>query len=224
MNATERQQFFKQAMLVGWAMFTLVLIFCIVILVAQMISQGKSPLDVALLEDGAFPQEDPAALDTSPRSIDVSLYFAGGDGRLLVSEARRIEYSDSVVENCRKVLDSLIDGPRDNILHPVLSKSTRVRGVYLLDDSELVVDFSRELEMEHPPSASAEALMVYGVVNSLVQDVLAESSGKIVKKVRFLFEGSPPNESFPAHIDLSEPIWPDTQWIAPTGAAIATAG
>src|SRR5690606_7496692 len=97
MNAAERQQFFQKALLIAWGMFTLVLISCIVFLVAQMISQGKSPLDLAILEDGTIPQQDPAQAASAVRSVDVTLYFAASDGRLLVPETRRIDYDDSLV-------------------------------------------------------------------------------------------------------------------------------
>ena len=223
MNASERHQFFQRALLIAWGMFTLVLVFCIVFLVAQMISQGKSPLDVAILEEGGILPDDTADVDNSARSVDITLYFAASDGRLLVPEMRRIEFDDSLVENCHRVLNALIDGPRD-ILHPIMSRSTRIRGVFLLKDGELVVDFSRELELEHPRSASAELLFVYGVVDSLTQNVLVDASGASVKKVRFVFEGSPPTESFPAHFDLTDPIWPDPQWIAPATGASAAQG
>jgi hypothetical protein len=214
MNGIERQQFFKQALLVAWGMFTLVLIFSIVFLVAQMISQGKSPLDVAILEEGGLPPREPPP-GSAVGTIDATLYFASSDGRLLVPETRHVEYTGSTVENCRNVLAALIDGPRD-ILHPIVSRSAKVRGVYLLAGGELVVDFSHEVELDHPRSASAEALLVYGVVNSLTQEKIAGPQDVPVKKVRFLFAGSPPTESFPAHIDLSESIAPDPQWIAPS--------
>lgn len=218
MNAAERQQFFQRALLIGWGMFTLVLIFCIVFLVAQMISQGKSPLDLAIFEEGGIPEEESAEAVATMQSVDVALYFAASDGRLLVPETRRIEYQDSLVENCHRVLDALIDGPRD-ILNPIMSRSTRIRGVYLMGDGELVVDFSKDLELEHPRSASAESLFVYGVVQSLTQEALTDSEGNTVKKVRFVLEGSPPTEGFPAHIDLNDPIWPDAEWIATTAPA-----
>lgn len=221
MNAHERQQFFYKALLIAWGMFTLVLVFCIVFLVAQMISQGKSPLDLAILEDGSIPAGDENDGVAAVRSVDVTLYFAASDGRLLVPETRRIDYDDSLVENCRKILNALVDGPRD-ILHPIMAPTTKIRGVYLMGDGELVVDFSRELELGHPKSASAELLFVYGVVNSLTQDALTTAPGTGIKKVRFILEGSPPTEGFPAHIDLTEPVWPDASWIAPT-AAPATA-
>lgn len=218
MNAAERQQFFQRALLIAWGMMTLVLVFCIVFLVAQMISQGKSPLDLAILEGAGIPQDDSSDIDAGVRSVDVTLYFAASDGRRLMPETRRLDYDTSLIQNCRKVLAALVDGPRD-ILHPIMSRSTKVRGVYLLDGGELVVDFSRELELDHPRSASAELLFVYGVVNTLTQDALAQYSRESIKKVRFVFEGSPPTDSFPSHIDLSDPVWPDPQWLAPAAGA-----
>jgi hypothetical protein len=148
--------------------------------------------------------------------MEVLLYFADEDGRLLVPETRRIEYRDSTVENCRQVLEAVIEGSREG-LAPVVSEATRVRALYLLDGGELVVDLSRELELGQPKSASSEALMIYGIVNALTQPALRSPSEKDagVRRVRFLFEGSPPHESFPAHLDLGQPVGPDHRWILP---------
>jgi len=144
---------------------------------------------------------------------EILLYFASPKGAALVAEPRRIELSERTVENCRKILAALIEGPRD-LLAPVLSPSTSVRGLYLLPGGELVIDFSRELEMGHIRSASAELLMVHAIVASLTQPGINTRAGERVGSVRFLFAGSPPTGAFPSHIDLSEAITPDLNWIS----------
>jgi len=110
----------------------------------------------------------------------------------------------------------LIQGPRD-ILTPILPAATKIRALYLLDSGELVIDFSRELQSEHArfKSASLESLMIYGVVNTLMQSVLQSKTDPPIRQVRFLVEGSPPQEVFPSHIDLSEPVKADPRWSAP---------
>ena len=68
-----------------------------------------------------------------------------------------------------------------------------MRGIYLLEDGELVVDFSGEIVSEHLrfSSAAMECLMIYGVVNTLTQDALRGPEDLPVRRVRFLFEGRP---------------------------------
>lgn len=192
-------------------MATLVLLFCVVFLVYEMFQRGQDPLDVALIR----PVSQPLAQDDeNPKTTrEIQLYFTDGQSMALTPENRRIEFTDSTVENSRRALEALIEGPRD-LLAPVLPPTTKIRGLYLLDKGELVVDFSRDLEAGHIKSASAELLMVHGIVASLAQPALKGRQEPPVRTVRFLFEGSPPQETFPAHIDLSEPVAPDGRWLS----------
>ena len=91
-----------------------------------------------------------------------------------------------------------------------------MRSLYLLEGGELVMDFSIQLELEarKRKSASLEALMVYGIANTLTQPDVKGADEPAVSTVRFLIEGSAPRESFPAHVDLSGPVAPDTGWLA----------
>ena len=91
--------------------------------------------------------------------------------------------------------------------------SAKVRAVYLLPDGELVVDFSYELAQDHQKSTSAEALLVYGVANTLTQAAVKGEREQAVRTVRFLVEGSTPHEWFECHLDLSEAVAPNPRWI-----------
>lgn len=192
-----------------WAMATLVLIFCVGLLVYEMVQQGQEPLRLGL---GKAPVPLPATADQdSVTTRRVQLYFANPASTVLQSESRRIQFSEYTVENCRQVLQALIEGPRES-LTPILPPATKIRGIYLLADGELVIDFSRELEAGQIRSATAEFLMVQGIVASITQQALAGRRGPRVHRVRFLFEGSPSQDTFPSHIDLSEPVAPDKSW------------
>ena len=195
-----------------WGLATLVLLFCVVLLAYEMVRQGKDPLASLKKEPVAVPPAIQTGEPTAKK--DVTLFFADAEGRRLVAETAAIDASDSTVENCRKALEGLIRGPRD-ILTPILPQSTKVRGLFLLEDGELVVDFSMELEVEFKKikSASSEALMAYGVVNTLTQPALKGAAEGAVAKLRFLIEGATPRESFPAHLDVSKPLYPVPEWI-----------
>lgn len=215
MKPAERRAFLKQVVFVTWAMVTLTLLFCVGLLVNQMIQRGQNPLDVVEPAPVPLPiSQEPA--ETRPTE-EVLVYFTDGDERYLVPEPRSIPFSDQTVENCRSALTALIEGPRDNgAMRPVLSETTKFRALYLLEDGELVIDFSRELIVEHKriQSAAMESLMVYGVVQTLTQAALKGPKDAEVKTVRFLVEGARPRDSFPAHIDVSEPFAPDRRWVA----------
>lgn len=215
MKAAERRAYFRQVLLVTWGMVTFVLVFCVAILVYEMIQKGHNPLQ--LVEEAEAPPRYPSETAASPATQEILLYFADREGRGLMPEPCRISFSEYTVQNCRQALETLIRGPRErDMFCPIISEATKVRALYLLDEGELVIDFSRELVMEHKDlkSASLEALMIYAIVQTLSQGTLKGPADEQVRRVRFLVEGAPPRESFPAHIDVSEPIAPDRQWLA----------
>ncbi len=223
MSREGRRRIFQNLLLSIWAMVTLVLFFCVLLLVYEMIQTGTDPLAMvrsASLSDsvreaeeaGGAAESEPVAPLKAQR--EVTLYFANPEGTVLVPEVHTVAWSASTVENCRTILQALIAGPRD-LLTPVLSADTQVRALYLLENGELVVDFSREVLAAHArfKSASLEALMAYAVVNTVAQQVLWDAEKISVQRVRFLFEGAPPQEIFPGHIDLSAPLQPDLAWV-----------
>jgi spore germination protein GerM len=215
MNAKDRSTVFRNLMLSMWGLLTLVLLFSVFLLVNEMVKAGRDPLSALRSAP------EPAASETVPRmsetglgTREITLCFASSDGWVLVPQRYNIEYTDSTVENCRTALHALIAGPRD-VLSPILPSNVKVRALYLLDEGELVVDLSREIIATHTrfKSASLEALMVYGIVNTLTQAALQVSSDPAVRQLRFLFEGAPPPDSFPGHIDLNEAVRPDMRWV-----------
>lgn len=215
MKAPERHAYFRQVLLVTWGMVTLVLLFCVAILIYEMIQRGQNPLDIVEMPS---PSESPRPLEAlaSGATEEVLLYFASAEGRGLAPESCRIPFSNETVDNCRQALVALIRGPRErDLYHPILSEATGVRALYLLEGGELVIDFSRELVVAHKnmKSTSLEALMVYGIVQTLTQMALKGPGDESVQHVRFLVEGAPPRDTFPAHLDVSEPVAPDRQWL-----------
>ncbi|MCC6143898.1 MAG: GerMN domain-containing protein [Candidatus Hydrogenedentes bacterium] len=217
MNPETQNEVIRKLFLSIWAMVTLILLFCVILLANEMIRQGQDPLGLlqgdAPAETPTGPAPPPTPTTTGQR--EVQLYFGSEDGAALVSERRRLVLTEATAENCRIAIQELIAGPRD--LHSaILPASAKVRAIYLLDSGELVVDLSRELLAEHSKfkSAALEGLMFYGIVDTVVQKGLVGEDGKSVKQVRFLIEGLPPQEAFPAHLDLSQPLSPDRRWIA----------
>ena len=225
MKRPARNDLLQKLLLSVWAFFTMVLLFCVVLLVNQMLESGHSPLGAiqTAVAGGANPEPQPRAASISD-TREVALYFATEDALMLAPEMRTMEYSTSIVVNCRKALEQLIAGPRD-ALSPVITNTVKINGVYLIENGELVLDFSSELRAEHTrlKSASLEALLVYGIVNTLSQETLQTEAAK-VRSVRFLIDGAPPAEIFPAHFDLSRPVFPNPNWIQPAEERTAANG
>ncbi len=205
--------FFRKVGLAAWAMFTLILVFCVLLLANELMKSGKSPLDLSKIseKENAVTAQGPSS---SSQLTNIPIYVVSADGAALVHESRSIPFGEYTVDNCRAALDELKKASQNIGCTPVLPQIAEYNALFLLPSGELVIDFKLTWQNAVPKSASAESLMVYGVVNTLTQAVLKGASSDQVKTVRFLFEGeAPAPDSFPQHLDLSQPIAPDPQWI-----------
>lgn len=217
MKSAEKNSVFRQLFLTLWAMATLVLCFVVGLLINEMLKGGNDPLAAFSPETGESAETAPTAPATLLNSLgtkEISLFFVDADGHWLNAEPRVIEYQSRTVENCRKALAGLIAGPQNELFFPVIPEKTQVRALYLRPDGELTVDLSSEMltDKQRPRSAETEALMVYGIVNTMMQAALQAPEDVEVTKVRFLFDGAAPKESFPAHLDLNAPLTQDMHW------------
>ncbi|HJP36533.1 MAG TPA: GerMN domain-containing protein [Gammaproteobacteria bacterium] len=203
----------KTALFALWGMATLVLLFSVALLVYEMIQKGRNPLEFTILQE-AQRVNIPEVVDVEGQETrGIQVYFGDVSGSTLVGETRRVKYNpEHTLENCRTALEALIGGPETPEAVRTLSPGTKIRGIYLLEYGELAVDFSRDLEAGHIPGVSSEMLMVKSIVTTLTQSAIRGRDAAAVRKIRFLFEGSPPGESFPVHIDLSEPVLPKPDW------------
>lgn len=207
MSSTQPRNILRTALLSIWGMITFVLVCTLGLLIYELYRQGESPLEIALgtkpapVSSYEFKQNDQV-------QNEVQIFYASRSTSSLSSELRRIHLTGSTVDNCRAALSFLIDGPTSSTLAPIVSNKTKLRGMYLLENGELVIDFSRDLEAGHIKSATAELLMVEGITKTLFQPLLKGNRGIPVSSIRFLFEGAPYRKSFPAHVDLSDPIRP----------------
>ncbi len=214
MNAASRRQFYRRALLGAWALFTIFLLSALALIVRELAREGHAPL--AILTPPAAPPAGTAGPGDSTGmmqpSIEISVFFANMDTSALVAEKRFIPGGYSTTEQCRSALDAIIKGPSEGH-HRILPETASVRGVYLLGDGLLVADLSRETAMDLRRGTSAEALMAYGIANTLCQPGLKGSDGNVVKAVQFLIEGAAPQGALQDHLDFSRPFAPSTEWI-----------
>ena len=216
MTTPKRIGAFKKAGLAIWGMLTLILVFTAVLMAKEMLQRPAS--QSAAQEPG--PNTNASSLDTkTPAYRKVDVYFASKDGRLLVAETRELAVSSYTVDNCREALHELILGPRST-LTPIISPKTEVYALYLLAGGELVINLSMDLLPSRQRSTSSEALMVYGIVNTLTQPALEGAQEGPVRTVRILVEGSPVDQSVlgTSHLDLSVALSPDPQWLMPSAS------
>lgn len=217
MSASDRTRFFKRALLAVWGMATLILLFSLGLLTYDLMQRGYTPLPPRPTPDAA--EQKPFRGSAASVRRSVTLYFSNADATGLVGEIREFQIGPFTQENCRTVLDALIAGPRAQERAPILPPTAKVRSVFLLENGELVIDFSREIQTDptRPKSASAEALMMYGIANTLAQTTLKGERDIAVRRIRLLFEGSPFPPTFPEHLDFSQSVEPDPGWFAQEG-------
>jgi len=198
-----------------WGLFTLVLVFLVLLLVNELLRAGENPLDALAKASGPASAAPQARPSVTLGQREIQLFFADAEGRFLVPQSEAIDFTDSTVENCRAALHALILGPKQGGA-PVIAPAVQVRGLYILENGELVIDFSREFVSEHArmKSAALESLLTQGVVATMTQGALQTKGSPVVRSVRFLVEGSAPVESFPAHISLLDPVEPDPLWLS----------
>jgi hypothetical protein len=134
----------------------------------------------------------------------VYLYFIEPGGRYLTAEPRSLEKSEDSQEFCRRVLESLIDGPaggRSEPLIPVVDPDTRVLGVYIVDGTAYV-DLSEKTGAAHfsrSRGVLSELLSVYSIVNTLVLNIDG------IDRVQIMISGSEA-DTFAGHIDVGYPL------------------
>jgi len=203
---------FRRVFFAIWGMATLILFVTVGLLVTEMTKRGQNPLTI--VSESEPPPKREVRAEVQPTDYrNVILYFTNPNGHDLMPERRSIPISTSTSENCKRALQELMSGPREELI-PIVPEDTDVLAAFLLDSGKLVINFTHDLKVGAMSSASAEALMIYGIVNTVSQLELAGNDGKRVNSVQFLVEGAVQIDQFPAHFDLSEPIEPDLRWNA----------
>lgn len=208
---TSRRSILRQAGLALWGMFTLILLFTVMLLAYQLMQLGQSPWNLGL--EQAMTGDVIAPTRNQDLRQDITLFFGDAAGMKLVPERRGVELTESTLQNCRLALEELILGPRGE-LTPIFPEVTQIRALYILDEGELVVDLSRDAIPARRSSAGMEMLMLQALANTLTQPMLRGQGGPTVTRVRLLLEGAPVAESLTEHVDMTTPYGPDRSWIA----------
>jgi germination protein M len=134
----------------------------------------------------------------------VKLYFSNEDGTALVPETRVIELTpDLQLEPF--IVEQIIKGPLNAGCFATISPDVKVRTV-TTDEGVCYVNLSQEFLTKIPASSASAKIMVYSIVNSLM-----ELSN--VKKVKFMVETQFLTEPFHT-LDLSVELIKDDSLVA----------
>lgn len=142
--------------------------------------------------DGAEAPRDPTR---------VVLYFPADDGRLYPEE-RSLPVGGTPRERVEALVKALLEGPETLGLSRPYPEEVALLGAYTTPNGVAYVDLGSE-EMENPPPGGSleEMMMVYSVVNTVVENV------PDVRRVALTWN-SRQRESFTGHLDMSRPLSP----------------
>lgn len=136
----------------------------------------------------------------TPTTRVIRLFFAVPDADVLQEEERTIAREASSVEEAKRTVEELFKGPESD-LNPTIPPGVQLRQVYIDGQGIAYVDFSRDLQRNHPGGSVGELLTIYSIV-----DTLSANFDEIVK-VKILVEGSE-ILTLAGHIDTRHPFNP----------------
>jgi germination protein M len=148
----------------------------------------------------------PLAPPPKPEAREIAVYFADENAMGLVAEQRSVQLGTGTAPDAAVIVAELVKGPQSAKLLPTMPTDTRLLGAYRLGNT-LILDFSRELQTNHPGGSTGELLTVYSIVDTMTKNM------KGVQYVQILVEGEEV-ETLAGHLDLTKPIAPKMKWMA----------
>lgn len=136
------------------------------------------------------PEPQPKPLET----VAVKVYYGAPDVEHLAAESNQF-IKDSLL--MQRAMETLIAGPKNKKLWPVLPAETKVRSV-VVKDKIAQADFSAELKAKKSGGSTQEILAVSAIIYTLTE--FPE-----VERVQILIEGKKVATLY-GHMDLSEPL------------------
>lgn len=121
------------------------------------------------------------------RQTIVSLYFPDKETKKLTPEARLVDIKELLNVPYEKLINLLIEGPKNDKLEKIIPKGTKVLRTFMEADC-IVLDLTKDFFNYDMEQENAKENLVNSIVNTLTE--LTE-----VNKVRFLIEGEE-NEQF----------------------------
>jgi len=126
--------------------------------------------------------------DEQLRETIVTLYFMNIQTAELVPEARQIDVKELLENPYKKIMQLLIDGPKNEQLIKIIPEGTYINKIEE-KNGIVMIDFSEEFIKDQRLGKEQEQLIIDSIVNTLTE--LTE-----VSEVRILINGEE-NKSFP---------------------------
>ena len=125
--------------------------------------------------------------DEQFRQTIVSLYFIDKESQQVAPEARLVDIREIINDPYDKLINFLIEGPKNEKLQKVIPDNTKLLKTYLENDC-VVIDFSSDFLNYDKNNEQAKFDIIKTIVNTLTE--LTEVNG-----VKFLIDGNT-NEEF----------------------------
>lgn len=125
--------------------------------------------------------------DEQGRQTIVSLYFSNKDNKKLTPEARLVDIREMLNIPYEKLMNLLIEGPKNEKLEKIIPKGTKVLKTFMEADC-LVLDLTKDFLDYDMEQENGKENLINSIVNTMTE--LTE-----VNKIKFLIEGEQ-NEQF----------------------------
>ncbi len=126
------------------------------------------------------PQEEIS--EEQSRQTIVTLYFQNKETKELVPEARMVDIKEMVNTPYDKLINLLIEGPKNEKLERIITENTKLLGTKI-DGECITVDFSAEILNYDKTNEKSKDNLINSIVNTLTE--LTE-----INKVKFLVDGT----------------------------------
>ena len=159
-------------------------------------------------QSAVAPHPDPIDAAEAPRAsgkAQVHLYFGDMRGRFLKAEQRVMDLPEDSVRRGRRLVAALFSGPRNGGSR-TFPQDARLRSFYITADGTAYVDLEQEPLNGHPGGVETELLSIYSIVNTLVLNVEA------IRSVKLLIGGQEA-ATLAGHVDLRHAFKADMLWI-----------
>ena len=168
----------------------IIIIFTILLLVVLIggyfgIKYVKEKQEEKTIVEEYTPQEEIS--EDQLRQTIVSLYFQSKDTKELAPEARFVDIKEIINDPCDKLINLLIEGPKNEKQERIIPENTKLLKTYMEGDC-VTVDLSAEFLNYDKTDEKIKDNMIKSIVNTLTQ--LTE-----VNSVKILIDGNP-NEEF----------------------------
>lgn len=130
----------------------------------------------------------------------IRLFFAAPDADKLQEEERDIPRATYFVEEAKRATTELIKGPEGD-LNPTIPPDVKLRQLYTDGRGTAYVDFTRDLQTNHPGGTDGELLTIYSIVDTLTANF------EEIERVKILVEGAE-ILTLAGHIDTRHPFRP----------------